>query len=759
MNRCRFITSLMVLLQLVIYTSCCSDGDKPIFKTDAFVWYPNRIEQGNNYKGTALSDTMIVSTLIESNDTINRQWTLTNDISSYPQYTAPTILEEAIYNMALDEMVNAVEADNTLRTGQEWAGVWTRDVSYSIILSMAYMQPEAAMQSLLHKVNSRMRIIQDTGTGGAWPCSTDRMIWSVAAWELYLVTGDIDWLQFIYPIICNSIEDDRLVAYNEEYGLMMGESSFIDWREQSYPVWMEPADIYKSICLGTNAVHCQSLRVASKMAHILGDTQNEVQYKEWSDSICVNINRHLYNSDNKYYSTYLYGRNSYLRENRSESLGEALTLLWDIAPADIQQTISKNMPFTPFGAPIFYPYIEEMPAYHNNAVWPFVSSYVGMAYAKTLNTEGVLYSLATIYRAATLFCTNKENFEATTGDYRLTQVNSSNMLWSLSGNIGMTHKVLFGIKFTKEGLRFSPVIPKEMQGHRELNGFKYRDATLNIEVDGYGSSVVSFMIDGEQQTEPLIKTDVKGEHNVKIVLKSTKDEISKINMVDNISTPRLISEISNDNGTISWQAIQPASEYVIYQNGIERGRIDIKRNISTYSLNTDSLFSGELQICAYDKKYGMGFASEPIRLYDKELFYEVEDYSPRSEFAASGYNGNGFVKTDKDTNTKITMKVNIPDAGWYAMDLKYANGNGPVNTDNKCAIRSINLDGKYLGSIVMPHRGTGEWNNWGWTNSIKSYFAAGEHTIEIYYANYNINMNIKTNMALIDCLRLTKSQQ
>jgi hypothetical protein len=37
------------------------------------------------------------------------------------------------------------------RTGKEWAGVWTRDISYSIILSMAYLQPKVAMNSLMKK--------------------------------------------------------------------------------------------------------------------------------------------------------------------------------------------------------------------------------------------------------------------------------------------------------------------------------------------------------------------------------------------------------------------------------------------------------------------------------------------------------------------------------------------------------------------------------------------------------------------------------
>ena len=98
----------------------------------------------------------------------------------------------------LEEMVKAIEPDSTFRTGKEWAGVWTRDISYSIILSMAYMQPEVAMKSLLSKVNKKKRIIQDTGTGGAYPCSTDRMIWAVAAYEVYKATGNKDWLEQAY---------------------------------------------------------------------------------------------------------------------------------------------------------------------------------------------------------------------------------------------------------------------------------------------------------------------------------------------------------------------------------------------------------------------------------------------------------------------------------------------------------------------------------------------------------------------------------
>ena len=134
---------------------------------------------------------------------------------------------------------------------------------------MAHMQTSVSINSLLQKINSRLRIIQDTGTGGAWPCSSDRVIWIIAAWEIYLETGNIDWLEMIYPAIQNSLEDDRRVIFDSESNLYRGETSFIDWREQSYPKWMQPVDIYNSKAHNTNVVYAHALEIASKIADIL----------------------------------------------------------------------------------------------------------------------------------------------------------------------------------------------------------------------------------------------------------------------------------------------------------------------------------------------------------------------------------------------------------------------------------------------------------------------------------------------------------
>ncbi len=59
----------------------------------------------------------------------------------------------------------------------------------------------------MKKVNPSGQIIQDTGSGGAWPVSTDRMVWAPGGIrDIYKVTGDRKWLETVYPIAVRSLE-------------------------------------------------------------------------------------------------------------------------------------------------------------------------------------------------------------------------------------------------------------------------------------------------------------------------------------------------------------------------------------------------------------------------------------------------------------------------------------------------------------------------------------------------------------------------
>ena len=677
------------------------------------------------------------------------RWKLTKDISAFPQYKSDYPISDAIYKLATEEMIKAVEPDSTFRTGKEWAGVWTRDISYSIILSMAYLQPRVAKYSLLRKVKNN-RIIQDTGTGGAYPASTDRIIWAVAAWELYKSTGDKDWLKQAYGIIKNSIEDDLKNVYDPQTGLVKGESSFLDWREETYPRWMQPADIYESECLGTNAVHYQANSVLAEMAKLQNEPSVALKHSQIAQKIKTSINQQLWLSNKGYYGQFLYGRNFKTVSPRSEALGEALCVWFGITDKEKEQSVISNVPVMDYGISCIYPQIPGIPPYHNNAVWPFVQSYWALASAKAGNEKSVMECISAVYRPAAMFLTNKENFVANTGDFAGTQINSSNMLWSLSGSLALVQRVLFGIDFGKDSLNFHPFVPKALGGNRSLTNFRYRNAVLDIQMVGYGNKIRSFELDGKATVAALPST-LSGKHTIKIVLASQPFAQVDIHRVPNYTTVET-PVVSYRSGLISWSPIVGAKEYTVLKNGKK-----LTKTTQT-SLKADANGYAEYQVLALDSNQVSSFASEPLAVVNAKVqqIFEIEKYAPKSTLNYRNYQGEGFVEVSKTQNRIITIPVNVPESGIYALSFRYANANGPVNTENKCAIRSLKTDGKSVGTIILPQRGTNELSNWGNTNSVQVKLSKGKHTISLVFEPQNENMNVDVNQAMVDALSIYK---
>ncbi|MCX2739750.1 alpha-L-rhamnosidase-related protein [Pontibacter anaerobius] len=677
------------------------------------------------------------------------RWELTKDVAAFPQYTSTYPVSDALYNLALEEMVNAVEPDSTFRTGKEWAGVWTRDISYSIILSMAQLQPKVSKYSLMRKVKDG-RIVQDTGTGGAYPVSTDRMVWAVAAWEVYKAAGDEQWLRDTYAIIKKSLEEDYLNAYDSETGMVRGESSFLDWREQTYPLWMQPADIYESENLGTNAVHYQANLVAAKMAELLNDKEAIAQFEQVAQGIKEGINKLLWQEEKGYYGQYLYGRNYAVLSPKAEALGEALSVLYGVADTDRSKTIVASTPVTDYGIPSIYPQIPGIPPYHNNGIWPFVQAYWSLAAAKAGNEEALTESISAIYRPAALFLTNKENFVASNGDYAGTQINSSNMLWSLAGNLSMVYKVFFGMNFEADKIVLKPFVPKAFGGDRKLTNYKYRNAVLNFEMSGYGNEIKSITMDGKPLENAEIPASITGEHNIKIEL-ANKEAGGESNHTVDYTAPDM-PRVSYTPSKLSWPTVEGAMAYQVLRNGEE-----LEKTEST-SLQVDANGYAEYMVMAVDGNGVTSFGSEPVAVVpDKyKLVYELEKSAPKARLPYRDFSGTGFVEISKKQNISIKVSITVAEDGVYAIDFRYANGNGPINTQNKAAIRTLKKDGEFAGTIVLPQRGTDEWNNWGFTNTVEVPLQKGSHTFTLSFEPHNENMNGEVNQAMVDYMRVVK---
>lgn len=303
------------------------------------------------------------------------------------------------------------------------------------------------------------------------------------------------------------------------------------------------------------------------------------------------------------------------------------------------------------------------------------------------------------------------------------------MLWCLSGNIALTHKVLFGIDFQKDGLAFHPFVPKALAGIRTLEGFKYRDADLNITVSGYGNEIKSFKVNGKEQSPFIAANKAKGKMDIEIVMADNQIPALKVNRQAQKNAPLTpIAWIEDD--VLMWNPIEYIGEYIILKDGKEVART----NATTY----DAKAPGEYQVIGVAGDGTEGFASEPRSTRDQQII----------EIDANG--------KDIDKTTTLTIPVNVTKPGEYFVSVKYANGNGPVNTENKCAIRTMTVDGHKEGLVVMPQRGRDNWDDLGWSNSIPVKLTAGQHTVTLEFRPEDENMNIETNHAKVYALRLVK---
>jgi hypothetical protein len=79
-----------------------------------------------------------------------------------------------------------------------------------------------------------------------------------------------------------------------------------------------------------------------------------------------------------------------------------------------------------------------------------------------------------------------------------------------------------------------------------------------------------------------------------------------------------------------------------------------------------------------------------------------------------------------------------------------------VNTENKCAIRTLKVAGKQVGTLVFPQRGKDEWADWGLSNKVVQVLEPGTYNLELTLEPANENMNGAVNHAVLDELIIDK---
>jgi hypothetical protein len=679
-----------------------------------------------------------------------RTWALQRDVSQWPQFTCALPLYQAVYNLTLEEMDLLREPDGTWRTGKRWKGVWTRDASYSTLLSLALYDPATCRTSLRKKMND-WGVIQDTGTGGSWPCSTDRTTWALAAWEVYLATGDRDWLRESYEALARTATVDQEVIRDETTGLLRGESSFLDWREQSYPAWMDAADISHSLCLGTNAVHARTYEILSRMAELLGDGRKDAWARE-AAAISRGINQHLWDETAGFYAQFLYGRNGMIRSPSAETLGESLCVLFGIADAERRNRIIESMATTPYGPASFNPQIPGIPPYHNNSIWPFVVAYWTWAAARAGNEAAVIHGLASLIRGTALFLTNKENMTAQTGEKEYLAINSDRQLWSIAGQLAGVCRVLFGMETREDGIALIPLVPTGFGPRLELSGFRYRKGIWDLTVEGEGRRVRSVEIDDSPAKAAFIPAEAEGRHRMRISLdKPGRKTTSSCKMEPAYFAPPS-PETALSSRVLQWLPINGATLYRIFCDGQEMTTLQACRYLLPKQADG---CAHEWQVQAQNEKGVVSFCSEP-----------VWDIPAKAEILAPLEVGDPLTEGDKigtpthtvrlDMESVGGIRVDLDAEGEYLVDFRYTMPAGLNGHDNRCAIRMLYADGRHAGAVLFPQLTQGTGKAWRHSSRVRLALSKGEHRLELRYESACRNMHGEHNATLVSGIRLLR---
>jgi hypothetical protein len=691
------------------------------------------------------------------------------------------------------------------QTGELWTYVWTRDLAYSTYLALAGFDPQRAVNSLLFKTSIikpsvagglTNQIIQDTGSGGSYPVSSDRIVWALGADEtLKYLAGEPrqDFLNRVYPILRDTIEQDRRLVFDADDGIYRGEQSFLDWREQTYPGWTSnnvlPIAMSKS--LSVNAANYFLLKTTAEYSDRLGRKADASRYAAWADKLKASINEHFFDPEAGLYSTYLLSDGVHdLRVHRYDLLGESLAILFGIADQSRAESILKNYPVGPHGPSVVWPQVKTVPIYHNQAIWPFVTAFWIKAARQADNSEAVNQGIRSLERLAAFNLSNMENFDFVTGQAEVKDknpagpvINSRRQLWSVAGYLSMVQDVVFGLETSWAGIRFRPFITAELRNDTfaageviELRNFAYLNTRNQVRIHlpatnprAHGLCAIQRLeLNGVNIGDGFVTVDLlKPSNQWDIYLRSPDTTVNPVplRMVD-VSNPGAIfgpvqpvwddarqGGITVNGGRLVLHYYENGTTNVVF-NLYRDGRIcarDIRRSQWTDPLSADYRNTVHFYaVEAADPQTGNASHLTPIRCYQTDGQTRVIPAKDMRNRGGRLVNGDHFEDWGKSQDELTTASFKVNRSGRYLVRARFSNGSGPVNTGITCAVKKMEVRNDDTGKVVafgywvMPQ--SGDWNRWELSSPVDADLTAkAQYSMRISEDEYCRNMSYLKN--------------
>ncbi len=567
-------------------------------------------------------------------------------------------------------------------TGLKWPYVWTRDLAYAVDLGLWRFDPARARNGLEFKLSKVRKDtapqglypMQDTGSGGAWPVSTDRVVWFLGARHLL---DDKAFADKVYTALRDTLAQDRQYVFDARMGLYRGETSFLDWREQTYPARTADAvvPIAQSFALSTNVLHYQALRLAARLSTEHHDARAAAAYDTQATALKAAVNRHFWRADRGMYMSYIGGDG--MPYDTYDLLGISLAVTSGVAEGARARTTLANYPVWPAGSPVIWPERVDQPVYHNRAIWPFVSLYALRA-ARAVNAPAhIAHAIRSVMRGAALAGSNMENYALLTQEVHVDRgrlsgpvVDSPRQLWSVAAYLDLVTQGVFGL--TGDG-KVEPKLPVSLVpmlfGKQRTISLDLGDRRISLQLPAAfdaDKSDANLLVAGD--------TSTRG-HDIRVTLKAIHVDAPALRTDAPLEAPEAppapVVKAADDD---AWR-VQVDGKARLYVNGRAQAMVD-----------------GGTRL-AHKADYAC-FSATRVGAHGLESLH-----SPPTCVGDTASVGGDWPRSW--TSSK---------AGTYRVWLDYANNHGPINTGITAAVKmlSIACPGRAVQQVplVMPH-GTG----------------------------------------------------
>jgi glycogen debranching enzyme len=401
------------------------------------------------------------------------------------------------------------EPSRFLRAGGGYHEPWTRDAAINAWTAASWLLPDVARDTLV-------MVCQDGPDGPVvaqddqwW----DQVIWVVAAWRHYLLTGDRDFLVWADGVARRSVAILDRDRFDAAYGLYRGPAVMQDGIS-GYPDSVVDPGVDSSFvldhpvsrtmfALSTNLVYAAAFDALAAMATELGrdgayDAKRGVQVR-------AAVERWFRDGDGYGYLV-LPGPDGATLDPSAEALGLAFAVLGGLVEGDRARRIVAGLHREPRGVVSVWPHVQDFgpdrPGRHNAICWPMI---MGLwAQADAVAGDVAAFAADLEHLVSLVAESGFEFFEvyhartgAVDGGWQVGRhwASEPHQTWSATALLGVVLGSVFGIRLTSAGLLLAPMLPDGL-GPVRLSGIRYGAALLDIEVTGQGNRLVGIEVDG-----------------------------------------------------------------------------------------------------------------------------------------------------------------------------------------------------------------------------------------------------------------------